>query len=90
MALQEIQVALPADLVQEIDEAVGVEKRGSFLAELARSALQNHRILRELSESEPIWKDEDHPDLAALGTQAWVRKIRQEDEERFIRVHSER
>jgi hypothetical protein len=31
-------------------------------------------------------KDEDHPELAAMGTQAWVRKLRDEKSPRQRRI----
>jgi hypothetical protein len=37
-----------------------------------------------LRNPEPIWKSEDHPELAQ-GADVWVRKLRQENEERFVR-----
>ena len=42
------------------------------------------QLLEILRSAEPIWKDEDHPDLAE--GEAWVRKLRQESEDRFRRL----
>ena len=36
------------------------------------------RLLAFLSRSEPAWKDEDHPELVELGTEGWVRALRDE------------
>jgi hypothetical protein len=36
------------------------------------------RLLAFLRDPEPAWKDEDHPELVAMGTAAWVRAMRQE------------
>ena len=83
MPLQTTEVALPSELVQEIDLAVGPEHRSDFLAELARAALRTQRLREFLNDPEPAWKDEDHPELATMGTDAWVASIRQESEERF-------
>jgi hypothetical protein len=33
-------------------------------------------LLAFLASDEPIWRDENHPDLAAVGTYAWVRALR--------------
>ena len=33
-------------------------------------------LLAFLAREEPVWRDEDHPDLAAVGTYAWVRALR--------------
>ena len=44
--------------------------------------LRRRSLLEILRDPEPIWKDEDHPELAA-GTDAWVKQLRQESEMRF-------
>ena len=90
MASEEVSVTLPAELVQELDAWVGADKRNNLIAELARNALHTHRVFQKLMEEGPIWKDEDHPELVELGTEGWVRSLREESEERFRRVHSER
>jgi hypothetical protein len=35
-------------------------------------------LLAFLACEEPVWRDEDHPDLVAVGTYAWVRALRDE------------
>ena len=35
-------------------------------------------LLAFLNREEPAWRDEDHPDLVALGTYGWVRALRGE------------
>jgi hypothetical protein len=42
---------------------------------------ERHRkelLLAFLAREETVWRDEDHPDLAAVGTYAWVRALRAE------------
>ena len=46
-------------------------------------------LLELLKREEPIWKDEDHPELQA-GALAWVRKIRAGSEARFKRIQKQR
>ncbi len=87
MEAQQTQVTLPADLIREVDGIMGEQKRNDFVAELIRSALHDHKVFRKLAEEGPIWKDEDHPELVELGTEGWVRSIRQENEDRFLRLH---
>ena len=70
-------IVLPEDLVREIDRAV-------FLADLARRELKRRRLLEILARPDPIWKDEDHPELAD-GAEAWVSRLRAEAEDRFHR-----
>jgi len=74
-------VILPHDLIAEIDALVGPRGRSAFLVETARSELKRRQLLAFLSRSEPAWREEDHPELAA-GSAAWVRKLRAQEEAR--------
>ena len=87
MASQAVEVILPTHLLQEIDSLVGQENRSNFLAESAQQALQQQRLHAFFLSKGPVWKDEDHPDLAAMGTEAWVRALRDEAEDRFQELH---
>ena len=71
-------VILPADLLADIDALVGQRGRSAFLVEVLRDEVRRRRLLQILSDPEPIWKDEDHPELAH-GAEAWVRQMRDED-----------
>ena len=50
---------------------------------------KRQQLLELLKRKEPIWKDEDHPELKD-GAAAWVRKIRAESEARFKRIQEQR
>ena len=78
-------VVLPDDLVREIDKIAGSRGRSAFLADLARREIKRQQLLQLFKRKEPIWKDQDHPELKA-GAAAWVRKMRSEDEPRFERI----
>lgn len=69
-------ISLPADLVAQIDALVGRRNRSSFLAELADREVKKRRLIEILRNPEPIMKDEDHPDIVAIGTAEWVRRLR--------------
>ena len=75
-------ITLPCELVKEIDALVGPRGRSAFLVEVARAELKRRWLLNYLEKGEPIWKDEDHPELAAMGTDAWVRALRDRKSER--------
>jgi hypothetical protein len=77
-------IVLPTDLVAEIDRRVGKRSRSRFLAQLAATELKRMRQLEALRNAVGCWKDEDHPELKS-GSEAWVRQLRQEAEERFVR-----
>jgi hypothetical protein len=47
------------------------------------------RLLELFKRKEPIWKDEDHPELKD-GASAWVRQTRALDEIRFQRIQKRR
>jgi hypothetical protein len=46
---------------------------------------RRRRLLEILKREEPIWRDEDHPELRS-GAAEWVRKVRAESEARFERL----
>ena len=50
---------------------------------------RRQRLLELFKLKEPIWKDEDHPELKD-GAAAWVRKMRAENEARFERIQKQR
>jgi hypothetical protein len=83
MATQRAHIALPADLIREIDLLVGPRQRSAFLAEVASAEVKKRRLLAFLRSSEPVWKDEDHPDLARMGSAAWVESLRNEPSTRL-------
>lgn len=78
MPQKRAHVILPDDLLADVDALVGPRGRSVFLTEVIREAVNRRRLLALLSSPEPIWKDEDHPELAE-GAEAWVRRMRDED-----------
>jgi hypothetical protein len=82
-------VVLPEDLVREIDKIAGSRGRSAFLAELAKREIKRQRLLQIFKRKEPIWKDEDHPELKD-GAAAWVRKTRALDAVRFQKIQKHR
>src|SRR5690348_1873109 len=69
-------ITLPANLIARIDKLVGARGRSAFLTELADREVRRRELHAILSDPEPIWKDEDHPDIAAIGSAEWVRRLR--------------
>lgn len=82
-------VVLPEDLVREIDKIAGSRGRSAFLADLAKREIKRQQLLRLFKRKEPIWKDENHPELKD-GAAAWVRKTRAEGEARFQKIQKRR
>jgi len=69
-------ITLPEELIAEIDSLVGPRGRSAFLVETAQAELRRRRLLAFLEDSEPVWKDENHPELAKLGTAEYVHQMR--------------
>jgi hypothetical protein len=88
MGTQRAHIVLPQELIEEIDRVVGPRGRSAFLVETAQAELRRRRLLSFLRSKGPVWKDEDHPELAA-GAAAWVRTMRQENETRAIAGESQ-
>jgi hypothetical protein len=72
-------IVLPADLLQEIDELVGIGARTEFITGLARREVHRLRLLRFLREEPPGWDMEKHPELKD-GAAQWVESIRRDEE----------
>jgi hypothetical protein len=88
-ATKRAHIVLPEDLVREIDKIAGSRGRSAFLADLAGREIKRQQLLGIFKREEPIWKDEDHPELEQ-GAAAWVRKIRAENEARFEEIEKRR
>jgi hypothetical protein len=78
-------VVLPDDLVRQIDKIAGARGRSAFLTDLAKREIKRQELLEIFKRKEPIWKDEDHPELKD-GAAAWIRKMRAESDARFERI----
>ena len=73
------QIVFPADLLQAIDELVGIGARTEFITGLARREVHRIRLLRFLGEKPPGWDLEKHPELKD-GAAQWVESIRRDEE----------
>ena len=82
MGSQRAHIVLPEGLVREIDALVGPRGRSAFLVETAKAEIQRRQLLQFLESEEPIWKDEDHPELAE-DSATWVRSLRKEGRRRI-------
>jgi len=82
-------VAIPVDVVADIDKLVGKRSRSAFLTELAQREIKIRRQREALRESAGAWKSGDHPELAQ-GSAAWIRQIRARDNRRFEELERRR
>lgn len=75
-------IVLPKALIDEIDLLVGPRGRSAFLVETAKAELRRRKLLVFLKSEEPVWRDEDHPELGD-GVASWVRGLRHESDRRI-------
>jgi hypothetical protein len=76
-------IEIPQELANKLDAVAGAGNRSKFVIELLDHELRRRRQLEILRAPALTWKDEDHPELAALGAEEWVRQQRQQSEPRF-------
>lgn len=79
MATTRTHVILPEQVIKEIDALVGKRGRSAFLAEVANKEIKRLKLLALLSDPNPVWKSQDHPELKD-GAAVWIRESRREDE----------
>jgi hypothetical protein len=84
---QRAHIVIPKKLVEQIDALVGPRGRSAFIVETAAAEVRKRELLAFLDSKEPVMRDEEHPELAAMGTVAWLKKQREPDEERLLRLH---
>jgi hypothetical protein len=79
MGTHRAHIVFPEDLAAQIDEIAGARGRTAYIVDTMRAAVRRERLLsflKDMEESGPVWKDEDHPELARLGTARYVHEMR--------------
>jgi hypothetical protein len=83
-------VILPAELIAEIDAAVGARKRSKFIQKAVEERLLRDRQMKGLDVAFGAWKDEDHPELCGPeGTEGWIRALREQSNQRLKELLNE-
>lgn len=84
MGTHRAHIVFPTDLVAQIDAIAGDRGRNAFVVETMRAAVRRHKLqqLMEKLQKEPVWRDEDHPEIVKLGTAEYVRQMRRTQSER--------
>jgi dethiobiotin synthetase len=85
MNIKRTHIVIPQHLVAEIDTIVGKRGRSAFLTQAAEKELMRLRQIKALESAAGSWKDKDHPELKG-GAAQWVKKLRQEYDQRFEKV----
>lgn len=71
-------LAIPEELVAEVDRIAGKRRRSLFIAEATREKLAKERFLKVLEETSGSWSDRNHPGLnTAKAVESYVREKRQ-------------
>jgi hypothetical protein len=84
MATVRAHIVLPEKLAREIDQIAGPRGRSAFLVAMAEKEVKRRKLIALLQQEEPAWKDENHPELVAMGTAEWVRAQRHEPSVRLL------
>jgi hypothetical protein len=85
MNIKRTHIVISQQLVAEIDTIVGKRGRSAFLTQAAEKELMRLRQIKALESAAGSWKDKDHPELKD-GAAQWVKKLRQEYDQRFEKV----
>ena len=77
-------VVLPEELIEKVDKVAGKRKRSRFVEEAIQEKLSREALREALIKTAGILKTGDNPEWSTPEkTSAWVRKIRQLDNERL-------
>ena len=85
MNAKRTRIVISQQLVAEIDTIVGKRGRSAFPTPAAEKELMRLRSNQNLAIVAGSWKDKDHPELKE-GRAQWVKKLRQEYDQRFKKV----
>jgi hypothetical protein len=88
MGIVRAHVILPQRLADEIDTIAGPRGRSAFLVEAAEKEVRRLKLMAFLDNTDPAWKQENHPEIATEGAALWVRSQRQRASTRQLRVES--
>jgi hypothetical protein len=82
-------LAIPEDLLAEVDQIAGKRRRSLFIAEATREKLERARFLNVLETTGGAWSAKMHPELkTAGGVESYVREKRQQYRKRQKRTGS--
>jgi hypothetical protein len=76
-----INVTFPVEVLELVDAVVPPRERNRFIVKATEEAARRerlHRVLAQLREEGPAWRDEDHPELATPeDVDRWIRQLRE-------------
>jgi len=82
-------LALPREILEEVDRIAGKRRRSLFIAEATREKIEKERFLRILDETHGAWGDENHPELRSpKDMERYLGRTRQSYRKRLKRIAS--
>jgi len=80
-------LAIPEEILSEVDQIAGKRRRSLFIAEATREKLERARFLKILETTGGAWSDKMHPELkTAKSIDSFVREKRQQYQKRLKRT----
>lgn len=82
-------LAIPDDILAEVDHIAGKRRRSLFITEATREKLEKERFLKVLETTGGAWSAKKHPELKTAGdVESYVREKRQQYRKRRKRTGS--
>jgi metal-responsive CopG/Arc/MetJ family transcriptional regulator len=82
-------LAIPEEILSEVDQVAGKRRRSLFIAEATREKLERARFLKILETTGGAWSDKMHPELrTAKSVESFVSEKRQHYRKRLKRTIS--
>ena len=82
-------LAIPEEILVEVDQVAGKRQRSLFIVEATREKLERTRFLKVLETTGGAWSDKMHPELRTAGSiESYVREKRQQYRKRLKRTGS--
>jgi len=80
-AKRRINVTFPVEVLELVDTVVSSRERNRFIVKATEEAARRERlrrVLAQLRDKGPAWRDEDHPELATPeDAERWIRQLRE-------------
>lgn len=82
-------IAIPEDILAEVDQVAGKRQRSHFIAEATREKLERARFLKVLETTGGAWSDKMHSELRTpRSVESYVREKRQQYRKRLKQTGS--
>jgi len=76
---------LPVTTLTAVNEIAGLRGRSAYVTHVLEADIRRRRLREFLASDKVIFRDEDHPELARLGSVAYVKRMRREADRSYQR-----